>query len=62
MGGRATHDGRLLEPQCFLLGMQLCNLEVIDRDLGALDARIEAQLDPYQAQHLLLTQPPAWTG
>ena len=30
----------------------------IDQDLEALDARIEAQLEPYHAQHRLLTQIP----
>jgi transposase len=46
------------EPQRFLLAMQLRSLEVIDRDLDALDARIGAQLDPFQAQHRLLMQIP----
>src|SRR5689334_14503689 len=54
----AALEGRLREPQRFLLGMQLRGLEAIDRDLDALDARIEAQLEPFRAQHRLLTQIP----
>jgi len=54
----AALDGRMREPQCFLLGMQLRSLGTIDQDLEALDARIETQLEPYQAQHRLLMQIP----
>jgi hypothetical protein len=42
------------EPQRFLLAMQLRGLEIIDRDLDALDTRIEAQLEPFQVQRRLL--------
>jgi transposase len=51
-------DGRMREPQCFLLGLQLRNLKAIDQDLEALDARIGMQLEPYQVQHRLLMQIP----
>jgi len=54
----AALDGRMREHQCFLLGMQLHSLGTIDQDLEALDARIGAQLEPYQAQHRLLMQIP----
>ena len=54
----AALEGRMREHQCFLLAMQLRTLEAIGRDLETLDARIEAQLEPYQAQHRLLTQIP----
>ena len=54
----AALDGHMREHQRFLLAMQLRTLEEIGRDLEALDARIEAQLEPYQAQHRLLTQVP----
>ena len=54
----AALDGRMREHQCFLLSMQLRTLEAIDRDLDALDVRIEAQLKPFQAQHRLLMQIP----
>ncbi len=54
----AALNGRMREHQCFLLGMQLRTLETISRDLDALDVRIEAQLEPFQAQHRLLTQIP----
>jgi transposase len=54
----AALDGRMREHQCFLLGMQLRSLVVIDRDLEALDARIAAQLEAFQAQHRLLMQIP----
>ena len=58
----AALDGRMREPQCFLLGMQLRSLGTIDQDLDALDARIGAQLEPYQAQHRLLMQIPGVDG
>ena len=54
----AALEGRLREPQRFLLGMQLRGLAAIERDLEALDARVEAQLEPFRAQHRLLTQIP----
>jgi transposase len=54
----AALEGRMREPQRFLLAMQLRGLEAIDRDLDALDTRIEAQLEPFRAQHRLLMQIP----
>ena len=54
----AALDGRMREHQRFLLAMQLRHLEAIDRDLDALDARIEAHLEPFQPQHRLLMQIP----
>ncbi len=43
----AALEGRMREHQCFLLGMQLRSLGAIDRALDAVDARIEAQIEPY---------------
>lgn len=54
----AALEGRMREPQRFLLGMQLRGLAAIERDLEALDARIEAQLEPFRAQHRLLMRIP----
>ena len=54
----AALDGRMREHQRFLLDTQLRTLDAIDRDLDALDARIETQLEPFQAQHRLLMQIP----
>ena len=54
----AALEGRVREPQRFLLAMQLRGLEAIGRDLDALDERIEAQLEPFRAQHRLLMQIP----
>lgn len=54
----AALEGRLREPQRFLLAMQLRGLEAIERDLEALDARIAVQLEPFQAQQQLLMQIP----
>jgi transposase len=54
----AALEGRVREHQRFLLRMQLRGLEAIERDLEALDARIEAQLEPFRAQHRLLMRIP----
>src|SRR3954451_15085464 len=54
----AALQGRMGEHQCFLLGMHLRNLKAIGKDLETLDARSGIQLEPYQAQHQLLTQIP----
>jgi transposase len=54
----AALEGRMREHQRFLLAMQLRHLAAIDHDLDALDARIEAHLEPFQAQHQLLMQIP----
>jgi transposase len=54
----AALEGRLREPQRFLLAMHLRGLEAIERDLEALDARIECHLEPFRAQHRLLMQIP----
>jgi transposase len=54
----AALEGRLREPQRFLLGMQLRGLAAIEHDLEALDARIEAQLEPFRTQHRRLMQIP----
>ena len=54
----AALEGRMREYQRFLLAMQLRGLEAIDRDLDALDACIESQLEPFQAEHQLLMQIP----
>ncbi|MDQ2803678.1 MAG: IS110 family transposase, partial [Pseudomonadota bacterium] len=54
----AALEGRMSEPHRFLLTTQLRSLEAIDRDLDALDARIELQLEPFRAQHRLLMQIP----
>jgi transposase len=54
----AALEGHMREHQRFLLAMQLRQLEAVDRDLEALDARIDAQLEPFRAQHQLLLQIP----
>jgi transposase len=54
----AALEGHMREHQRFLLAMQLRQLEAVDRDLEALDARIDAQLAPFRAQHQLLLQIP----
>ena len=54
----AALEGRLREHQRFLLAMHLRQLEAIERDLEALDARIEAQLEPFRAQRELLMRIP----
>ena len=54
----AALEGHLREHQRFLLAMQLRQLEAIEHDLQALDARIEAQLEPFRAQRELLMRIP----
>jgi transposase len=54
----AALEGHMREHQRFLLAMQLRQLEAVDRDLEALDTRIDAQLEPFRAQHQLLLQIP----
>jgi transposase len=54
----AALEGHMREHQRFLLAMQLRQLEAVDRDLEALDTRIDAQLEPFRAQHGLLLQIP----
>src|SRR3954469_25497456 len=54
----AALEGRMREHQRFLLAMQLRTLKAIDHDIAALDAQIEAQLEPFRAQHQLLMQIP----
>jgi transposase len=54
----AALEGRMREHQRFLLAMQLRQLAAVERDLQALDARIAAQLEPFQAQHRQLRQIP----
>ena len=54
----AALEGHMREHQRFLLAMQLRQLGAVERDLEALDARIDAQLEPFRAQHQLLLQIP----
>src|ERR671913_2064870 len=54
----AALEGRMREHQRFLLAVQLRQLGAVDRDLEALDARIDAQLEPFRARHQLLLQIP----
>ena len=54
----AALEGHMREHQRFLLAMQLRQLGAVDRDLEALDTRIDAQLEPFRARHQLLLQIP----
>jgi transposase len=54
----AALEGRMREHQRFLLAMQLRQLGEVERDLQALDSRIDAQLEPFRLQHGLLLQIP----
>src|SRR5918997_1834615 len=54
----AALEGRMREHQRFLLAMHLRQLEAVERDLGALDARIDAPLAPFRAQPGMLPQTP----
>jgi transposase len=58
----AALEGHLREHQRFLLAMQLRTLKAIDHDIAALDTHIEAQLEPFRAQHQLLMQIPGVDG
>ena len=51
-------EGRVEEHHRFLLGMQLGRLEAAERDIAALDRRIDEKLEPYRAAHALLMQIP----
>jgi len=54
----AALEGHMREHQRFLLAMQLRQLGAVERDLEALDARIDAQLEPFRARHQLLLRIP----
>jgi transposase len=54
----AALEGHMREHQRFLLAMQLRQLGAVERDLEALDARIDAQLEPFRARRQLLLQIP----
>ena len=54
----AALEGHMREHQRFLLAMQLRQLGAVERDLEALDARIDAQLEPFRARHQLPLQIP----
>ena len=54
----AALEGHMREHRRFLLAMQLRQLGAVERDLEALDARIDAQLEPFRARHQLLLQIP----
>jgi transposase len=51
-------EGSVGEHHRFLLGMQLRRVDDVARELALLDQRIEEKLDPYRAQHTLLTTIP----
>ena len=55
-----THalEGRLTEHHRYVLAFHLRRLAAIEEDLRALDARIEAKAEPFQAQRRLLQQIP----
>jgi transposase len=57
---RLTHalEGRLTEHHRYVLAFHLRRLAAIEEDLRALDARIEARAEPFQAQRRLLQQIP----
>jgi hypothetical protein len=43
-------DGRIEEHHRFMLGMQLRRIDQLDADIAAIDARIDAKLEPYRVQ------------
>ena len=51
-------EGRLTEHHRFVLALHLRRMAAIEADLAALDARIEAQMEPFRAQRALLRQIP----
>ena len=51
-------EGRLTEHHRFVLDLHLRRTAAIEADLAALDARIEAQMEPFRAQRALLRQIP----
>jgi transposase len=51
-------EGRLTEHHRFVLALHLRRMAAIEADLAALDARIEAQIEPFRAQRALLRQIP----
>ena len=51
-------EGRLTEHHRFVLALHLRRMAAIEADLAALDARIEAQIEPFQRQRALLRQIP----
>ena len=51
-------EGRLTEHHRFVLDLHLRRMAAIEADLAALDARIEAQMEPFRAQRALLRQIP----
>jgi transposase len=51
-------EGKLEEHHRFILQMQLARLEQLDEHVGKLDARIDAQLAPYQEQRERLAHIP----
>jgi transposase len=51
-------DGRIEEHHRFMLGMQLRRIDQLDADIEAIDARIDAKLDPYRVQFERLQQIP----
>jgi transposase len=51
-------DGRVEEHQRFMLGMQLRRIDQVDADIAAVDARIDAKLEPYRCQFERLQQIP----
>lgn len=51
-------EGRIEEHHRFLLGLQLRRLDELDRDVEALDGRIDDKLGPYRQAHQRLMQIP----
>ena len=51
-------EGRLTEHHRFVLALHLRRMAAIEDDLAALDARIEARMEPFRAQRALLRQIP----